>query len=235
MTWYGILRVSSQYYQLCLLNLRKVAYAFCVYLSIKFAVNLFVYEERYFMKGHPLIDLYVSVGNDRENSRIEQMLAGGNIDDIVLGTLEGAGIHQPVVLTLLVTDDNGIRDMNKQYREQDKPTDVLSFPLLDKPLVEAPADQLWTPQPTEEGQQLPDFVTPPGMVMNLGDIIMSWPTIVRQAAEAGHDPLVEMLYLLAHGVLHLVGYDDHTEAGYQAMVNIQLAVLHRFGYRAPEK
>ena len=187
------------------------------------------------MQDHPLIDLYVSVGNDRENSQVEQMLTSVNLDAIAFYTLEEAGIHQPVVLTLLITDDNGIRDMNKQYREQDKPTDVLSFPLLEKPLVEAPADQLWTPQPTEEGEQMPDFVTPPDMVMNLGDIVMSWPTIVRQATDAGHNPLVEVLYLLSHGVLHLVGYDDHTEAGYQAMVHIQLTVLARLGYKAPNK
>lgn len=186
------------------------------------------------MQEHPLIDLYVSVGNNQENSQIEQMLSAVNLDNAVLYTLEEAGIQQPVVLTLLITDNNGIRDMNKQYREQDKSTDVLSFPLLEKPLVEAPADQLWTPQPTE-GEQLPDFVTPPGMVTNLGDIVMSWPTIVRQAAEAEHNPLVELLYLLSHGVLHLIGYDDHMEAGYQAMVQIQLTVLHRLGYKAQEK
>jgi probable rRNA maturation factor len=187
------------------------------------------------MQEHPLIDLYVSVGKDQENTQIEQMLSSVNLDAIVLYTLEAAGIHQPIVLTLLITDDSSIRDMNKQYREQDKPTDVLSFPLLTKPLAQAPADQLWAPQPTEEDQQLPDFVTPPDMVMNLGDIIMSWPTIVRQATEVGHDPLIELLYLLSHGVLHLVGYDDHTEAGYQAMVHIQHAVLHRLGYKAREK
>jgi probable rRNA maturation factor len=199
------------------------------------AVKFFNIQERYFMEDHPLIDLYVSVGNDVADRQIEQMLSAVNLDDIVLHTLEEAGIEQPVVLTLLITDDNGIRDMNKQYREQDKPTDVLSFPLLDKPLVEAPAEQLWTPQPSEEGEQLPDFVTPPGMITNLGDIIMSWPTVVLQATEAGHNPLVEVLYLLSHGVLHLIGYDDHTEAGYHAMVNIQLAVLQRLGYKAPEK
>jgi probable rRNA maturation factor len=187
------------------------------------------------MQEHPLIDLYVSVGEDQENTQIEQMLDSVNLDAIALYTLEEAGIQQPIVLTLLVTDDNSIRDMNKQYREQDKPTDVLSFPLQAKPLAQAPADQLWVPQPTEEDQPPPDFVTPPDMVMNLGDIIMSWPTIVRQATEVGHDPLIELLYLLSHGVLHLVGYDDHTEAGYQAMVHIQQVVLHRLGYKAPEK
>jgi probable rRNA maturation factor len=189
------------------------------------------------MQNHPLIDLYVSVGNNRENTQIEQTLSSVDLDAIVLHTLEKVGIHQPLVLTLLITNDSSIRDMNKQYREQDKPTDVLSFPLLAQPLVQAPADQLWTIQPGEEieGQQLPDFVTPPDMVTNLGDIIMSWPTIVRQATEVGHDPLIELLYLLSHGVLHLVGYDDQTEAGYQVMVQIQQAVLQKLGYKAQEK
>lgn len=187
------------------------------------------------MQEHPLIDLYISIGNDQQNAPVEQLLSSVNLDDIVLYTLEEAGIEQPVVLTLLVTDDNGIRDMNKQYREQDKPTDVLSFPLLEKPLAQAPEEQLWPPVAPEEGQQVPDFVTPPGAIMNLGDIIMSWPTIVQQAAEARHDPLIELLYLLSHGVLHLVGYDDHTEAGYQAMVRMQLSVLHKLGYKALEK
>ena len=57
----------------------------------------------------------------------------------------------------------------------------------------------------------------------------SWPTLLRQAAEAGHSPLYELLYLLSHGVLHLVGYDDHNEAGYQAMVQIQQSVLQSVG------
>jgi probable rRNA maturation factor len=70
------------------------------------------------------------------------------------------------------------------------------------------------------------------MDINLGDIVMSWPTVTRQAIAAGHDPLVELLYLLSHGLLHLVGYDDHTEAGYQTMVNIQQTVLRALGYQA---
>jgi probable rRNA maturation factor len=72
---------------------------------------------------------------------------------------------------------------------------------------------------------VPDFITPPEAVQNLGDIVMSWPTLERQALEAKHSTVHELLYLLSHGVLHLVGYDDHTEAGYQAMVSIQQRVM----------
>lgn len=177
------------------------------------------------MSEHPLIELYINVGNDQQNASVEQMLSSINLDHVVLDTLHEANITEPVMLTLLITDDDGIRDMNQQYRQQNKPTDVLSFPLLEKPLVNAPIDQLWSPQEDESKLGVPEFVTPPGSVINLGDIMMSWPTIVRQAKDAGHHPIDELLYLLSHGVLHLIGYDDQTEAGYQTMVRIQQSVL----------
>lgn len=184
------------------------------------------------MSDHPQIELYITIGDDTQNAEIEALLSSANVDGVVARTLNEVHITHPVMLTVLVTDDDGIRDMNKQYREIDKATDVLSFPLLDKPLVDAPADQLWTPQEPTEPQ--PDFVTPPDMIMNLGDVVLSWPTVVRQATQAGHDPVYELLYLLSHGVLHLVGYDDHTEAGYQAMVGIQQRVLQAAGQHSAQ-
>ena len=188
------------------------------------------------MQEHPLIELYFTLSDDTQNTLIEKTVSAINLDAVVQRTLALAGINQQVMLTLMVTDDEGIREMNKQYREIDKTTDVLSFPLLDQPIVDAPADQLWTPH-TEDGtpvpiEQIPPFVSPPGMTTNLGDIVISWPQIVRQAAEAGHDILTELLYLLSHGVLHLIGYDDQTESGYHAMVDIQQRVLQALGRRA---
>jgi probable rRNA maturation factor len=186
------------------------------------------------MQEHPLVELYITINDSEQNTIIAQLLASVNIDEVALLTLHAVGITQPIMLTLLITDDEGIREMNTQYRQQDKPTDVLSFPLLEQPLVDAPADQLW-PIPGDDAQpaqETPPFITPPDMITNLGDIVMSWPTLVRQAAEAGHSSLYEVLYLFSHGVLHLVGYDDHTEAGYQAMVSIQEAVLRKIGLKA---
>jgi probable rRNA maturation factor len=188
------------------------------------------------MQEHPLIELYVDTGSDQHNAFIEQQLSSVDLDRVALQTLQIVDIKPEVMFTLLITDDESIRDMNKQYRNQDKPTDVLSFPLLEDPLVNAPVDQLWSTTHTEDAPSTSErsaqkFVTPPGSVMNLGDIVMSWPTIVRQATEAGHDPLVELLYLFSHGLLHLVGYDDQTEAGYQAMVHIQQTVLQTLGYQ----
>ena len=184
------------------------------------------------MQEHTLVELYVTLSDDQQNAAVEAMLASMKLDDVVASTLRQAGITQQVMLTLLITDDAGIQEMNKQYRQQDKPTDVLSFPLLDKPLAQAPADQLWSSQKEGGTESPPAFVTPPDVVMNLGDVVMSWPTILRQAKEAGHSPAYELLYLLSHGVLHLVGYDDQTEAGYQAMIQIQQAVLQTLGQEA---
>ena len=185
----------------------------------------------------PQIELYVSAGNDDENKAIEQILSKLNLDLLIKNTLQLVGVMQPVMLTLLITDDDTIRDMNKQYRQQNKPTDVLSFPLLEKPLVNAPLEQLWQPIEDETGHasstsNTPAFVTPAELITNLGDIVISWPTVAKQAAEIGHSTAYELLYLVAHGVLHLVGYDDQSEAGYQSMVQMQQALLQTVGLKA---
>lgn len=156
-----------------------------------------------------------------------QALSAFELELIVKRTLHTAGITQPVTLSLLITTDETIQGLNKQYRQQDKPTDVLSFPLLDEPLVDAPPDQVWIPLAVThkvEGSTAV-FVMPPELATNLGDIVISWPTVLRQATEAGNSATYELLYLLAHGVLHLIGYDDQSEAGYEVMVLLQRSVL----------
>ena len=139
--------------------------------------------------------------------------------------LELAGIERPVELNVLVRGDEGLRALNRDYRGKDVATDVLSFPTQDEPVVEAPADELWQDYTTPEVR----FVTAPGLPLQLGDVAISYPTVLRQAAEAGHSPLHEFTFLLAHGILHLIGFDDQTEAGYQRMVSLQNAALSQIG------
>lgn len=140
-------------------------------------------------------------------------------------TLELASIQRPVEINVLVQGDEGLRALNRDYRGKDTATDVLSFPVLDEPLVEAPAEELWQNFTRPEVR----FVTAPGLPLQLGDVAISYPTVIRQAAEAGHSPLHEFAFLLAHGILHLIGFDDQTEAGYQRMVALQNTVLHQMG------
>ncbi len=164
--------------------------------------------------------------------------------------LEAVLIERSVEVSVLITTDEGIQALNRDYRGKDEPTDVLSFPLLDEPLVEAPADQLWQPaeddaeppgapedseaaEDAEESDELDGEEDSADVAedwpLHLGDIAIARETVIRQAERAGHSAAYEVCYLFTHGVLHLVGYDDHTDAGYRAMVAIQEDVLARAG------
>jgi len=186
-------------------------------------------------EDYPQVELNIEVDDNKIQPAILEPLPFSELELVVKHTLHLAGITQPVSLSLLITGDETIHVLNKQYRQQDQPTDVLSFPLLDEPLVSAPADQLWLPLADEDTPytaKTPLFVRPPELATNLGDIVISWPAVLRQAASAGISPTFELFYLVSHGVLHLIGYDDASEAGYHAMVGLQQSVLQSMGQKA---
>jgi probable rRNA maturation factor len=102
--------------------------------------------------------------------------------------LASLGLEQ-AELSIVLTDDESIRVLNRTYRDKDKATDVLAFAM-------------------REGEaQSP--VGAPGEL--LGDVVISLETACRQAAERRRSPLDEVTFLLAHGLLHLVGYDHQTD------------------------
>lgn len=121
------------------------------------------------------------------------------------------------VVSLTFTDDEGIRELNRQFRGVDKPTDVLSFPLR-----EAGADEpaiVWDddgPDAAEGGEPL-------------GDIVISLPRALAQAAEYGHSPEREIGFLFVHGFLHLLGYDHDTAEREREMFDRQERVLAKAG------
>ena len=120
-------------------------------------------------------------------------------EDVDLGALEvlagrvlaGEGVADGVALTVLTTDDATLQDLNRRFLGIDAPTDVLAFPEA----AEAPLG---------EGE-------PP----SLGEIAISVPTAVRQAADLGHGLSDELAHLLTHGILHLCGY-EHEGGGEEA-------------------
>lgn len=184
------------------------------------------------------IEISIDIGDDEQQAVVEDLIASLNIEQLVDYTLRSVQVTQGVTLAVLITDDETIQELNRQYRHIDKPTDVLSFPLLDAPLVDAPPEQLWM---TPEGNEAhgvspfgdaPPFIVPDELPTSLGDIVISWPTVERQARGAGHSTSYELLFLLAHGVLHLVGYDDQSEAGYQEMMRLQNEALRAAGQTA---
>jgi probable rRNA maturation factor len=162
---------------------------------------------------------------DPEAGEAAKQLNQAQLAQVVERVLALAGIARLVEVTLLVQGDQGLRTLNRNYRQHDTPTDVLSFPLLDEPLVQAPAEELWQ----DVAPPAIPFISAPGLPLHLGDVAISYPAVLRQAAEADHSPARELAFLLAHGVLHLVGYDDQTEAGYRRMVALQDAALGQIG------
>ena len=144
----------------------------------------------------------------------------GEIDEAGLGhSIETAlaleGITQRAEIGLTITDDATIHEMNRQYRQVDAPTDVLSFPLLQPGQVERAAGRA-----SSDGPERPpgySFVPPPDGILHLGDVVVSLPRAREQALEYGHSAGRELSYLVVHGVLHLLGYDHESASDKERM------------------
>lgn len=118
--------------------------------------------------------------------------------------LREEGYWAPAELSIYITDDTTIQRLNREFHGSDEPTDVLAFPLTEGGALTAEV------QRAEHEETLPAFITPPGMMRNLGEVVISYPTALRQAQELGHPADEELAHLLTHGVLHILGY-DHLE------------------------
>ena len=125
------------------------------------------------------------------------------VRESILATLDYENVTESCEVSVTFTDNEGIRAINREYRELDKPTDVLSFPLF-----ESAAD---------------------GTKM-LGDIVLSLEKCREQAAEFGHSFERECAFLTVHSTLHLLGYDHETsEADEQDMRRRQSTVVTNMG------
>lgn len=123
-------------------------------------------------------------------------------------------------VNLLLTDNEGIRAYNREYRGLDRETDVLSFPNI---AFECPGDF----SPVEACEA--DYFDPDSGELILGDIILSADRVFAQAEEYGHSVLREFAFLTAHSMFHLCGYDHMEEDEAAVMEQKQEAVLERLG------
>ena len=119
-------------------------------------------------------------------------------------------------VNLTLTDNEGIHIINKEYREIDRPTDVLSFPMLS---YDAPGDFSFLMEENED-----DFNPDTGEAM-LGDIIISVDKVKEQAREYGHSELREFAFLITHSMLHLFGYDHMEPEEAEVMEGRQREIL----------
>lgn len=119
--------------------------------------------------------------------------------EVVRTVLEGED-EGDAEIGLAFVDNPTIHQLNKRYLHHDEPTDVLSFPLSD-----------------------------PGARKLAGELVLGVEVAQAQAAERGHDVQAELTLYVIHGLLHLCGYDDHTDAGIQAMRQRERHYLAKLG------
>ena len=118
---------------------------------------------------------------------------------VIRTALDQQGVDVPCEVDVYVTGDAGIQELNREMRQVDRPTDVLSFPEF-----ELTPGQLPGPEDADPGTGL----------VPLGDMVISMEHVAAQAKEYGHSNRRELAYLVVHSVLHLLGY-DHLDEGPQ--------------------
>lgn len=122
--------------------------------------------------------------------------------EVVEKILETENCPYEATVNILLTDNAGIRQFNRDFREIDSPTDVLSFPNI---TYESPSDF------RHVEKEAADCFEPDTGELMLGDIILSTDRIKEQAKSYGHSEKREFAFLTAHSMLHLLGYDHMTE------------------------
>ena len=121
-----------------------------------------------------------------------------------------------IEVSVLLTDDANIRELNRDHRGKDKPTNVLSFPLLASGAFDEPGALAADDSP-----------------VLLGDIVLSWDTIAREAAEQEKTTADHVVHLSVHGVLHLLGYDHENEEEAKEMEALEVRILRALGVDDP--
>ncbi len=125
----------------------------------------------------------------------------GPIAPAILGRLPGAA----GVVVLALADDATVRNLNRQFRGKDRPTNVLSFP---------------------SGEE-------PGTGAALGDVVLAVETLEREAADEGKAPGDHFAHLAIHGILHLLGYDHESDEDAERMERLETAILADLGIEDP--
>ncbi len=130
------------------------------------------------------------------------------LEETALLVMKSEGCNERSEVSILLTDDAYIHELNLQYRGKDKPTDVLSFA-------------------QREGQEMPDF----GDEDLLGDVVISLQAAKRQGEEYNHGLQRELAYLVVHGILHLLGYDHLEEKDLRVMREKEEAIMAKLGLK----
>ncbi len=145
------------------------------------------------------------------------------ITDVINEAIDYADLPYEAEINVVLTSNDEIARINNEYRQIDRPTDVLSFPMLD---YEVPGDFVFLDECDET-----DYFNPETGELMLGDIILSVEKILEQAANYGHSVERELGFLVAHSMLHLFGYDHMEDDERIVMENKQEEILDRLGLK----
>lgn len=156
----------------------------------------------------------IIIENEQEKAEITPEIQK-TIEDVVLATLEYEECEFDTEVSVTIVDNDAIREINRQQRNIDKSTDVLSFPML---------------YFDENGDIIDSDFDIDGDMVILGDIVISAERAIEQAEEFGHSFRREIAFLTVHSMLHLLGY-DHIDSpeGERIMFSKQEEILNKLG------
>ena len=137
---------------------------------------------------------------------------------VVDAALEHIGCPYEAEISLLITHDEEIHEMNREHRGIDRATDVLSFPMLE---FDIPGNF------SGIDEEMSDGFNPETGELMLGDIVISADKVMAQAEEYGHSPKREYAFLIAHSMLHLCGYDHMEDDERTEMEQKQRMILEK--------
>ena len=133
------------------------------------------------------------------------------IEHLKIFSEEKGGKVKTCEISVLLTNDKHIQELNKEYREKDKPTNVLSFPMTEN---------------VREELKNNEFTT-------LGDIILSYETIEKEAKSQNKSFKNHLIHLVIHSALHLLGYDHSSNSEAEKMENLEVEILEKLGIENP--
>jgi len=155
------------------------------------------------------MEINVTIENEFKR-KITRRLISSTVKSVLTAEKAGDGVE----LGVLITSKQKIHELNRTYRNIDRPTDVLSFFMI----------------PETKSAEKGLFVNPPDNIRHLGEVIISYPQAVIQAKEHQHTVAREITILLIHGVLHLLGYDHEKTDDEKQMKSREEAILSSMNY-----
>lgn len=145
-----------------------------------------------------------------------QILAENAVSTTIAATPYGAlaTLDAAVEVSIKFTSDDEVQTLNRDYRQKDKPTNVLSFPMV-------PRDMLPLLSNSDDGEIL------------LGDIVLAQGVCVREAGARTLSVAAHATHLIVHGTLHLLGYDHNEDGEAEAMESLEVAIMAKLGLHDP--